>query len=934
MSRQKLEVHPSRQSVAPARKRLAAHAACHHVEELERRLFLSTTSGTFGVQQPFPTGPQPRSVARGDVKGEGKVDMIVDNGGKNTVGVRRVHRNGTFQTQRTFSTGASPFSVFVSDVNADGKPDLLVANNSGNSVSLLLGNGNGTFQAQKTFAAGTTASFVTADDVNGGGKPGVLVANYGSNTVSLLLGNGNGTFQTQQILSTGTKPSSIAVADFNKDGKPDLAIANKGSNTISILLGNGNGTFQNQKTFATGSLPFSVAAADLNGDGKIDLAVADETSNAVSILLGNGNGTFQTQQTFAVGSIPASVAISDFNGDGKPDVAVANYSGNTISVLLGNGNGTLQPQVTYATGSSPFALVVADVNKDGVQDILVANEGSNTAGVFLGNVTVISPQPIPTPDHVVVVMEENEGAGEIIGNSQAPYINSLAQQGALFTNFFAITHPSQPDYLALFSGSTQGVTDDTVPSSQFSGPDFGSQVIAAGLSFTGYSEDLPSAGSLAVTAGPIDPLGNPLYARKHNPWSDFSDLPGSTNQPYTSFPQNYSSLPTVSFVVPNLMNDMHDGTIAQGDQWLQTNLTSYANWAQTHNSLLIVTWDESSQQDSTNQVVTIFYGQPVEAGAYGQSIDQYGLLRTLESMYHLPAFDSAGRTPSTPNTWLPSVAITPAAGGVTLAQDHDHQHIDWTVGTATSQLSISDSYGLTINGTGGTNLISLNYSNGNPLPVNLHLNGTFTINGLSGSNPLANTNLEIGRSTVYISYSSSDPLSLIQGYLRNGYNNGAWSGVASQSTGVITSIPAAQNAAQTTSIGYADSADGVIAGQPANTIELKYTLYGDTSLTGSVGFNDFTRLTQHYNQKSGGTWDTGDFNYDGSMNVGDFTLLSRTYNTGMTQATAAAVQAGSTVGQISFVTASPTPTQMIISVTPPPAQSSSNFVPKHRRKRL
>src|SRR5579864_9481006 len=90
---------------------------------------------------------------------------------------------------------------------------------------------------------------------------------------------------------------------------------------------------------------------------------------------------------------------------------------------------------------------------------------------------------------------------------------------------------------------------------------------------------------------------------------------------------------------------------------------------------------------------------------------------------------------------------------------------------------------------------------------------------------------------------------------------------------------AAANAAQTTGIGYADSADGLIPGQPANTIELKYTLYGDTGLRGSVGFNDFTRLTQHYNQTTGGTWDTGDFSYDGSVNFNDFTLMTRTYNT-------------------------------------------------------
>lgn len=167
----------------------------------------------------------------------------------------------------------------------------------------------------------------------------------------------------------------------------------------------------------------------------------------------------------------------------------------------------------------------------------------------------------------------------------------------------------------------------------------------------------------------------------------------------------------------------------------------------------------------------------------------------------------------------------------------------------------------------------------NPLPNTLHLNGAFTITGLTGTNPLAGTTLEIGRSTVFIQYTSSDPLALIKGYLRNGFNNGAWNGTPTGSTGVITSTPAAANAAQTTAIGYADSADGLISGQPLNTIELKYTLYGDTTLTGTVGFNDFTRMTQHWNQTSGGAWDTGDFNYDGSVSNADFVLMTRTYNT-------------------------------------------------------
>ena len=259
---------------------------------------------------------------------------------------------------------------------------------------------------------------------------------------------------------------------------------------------------------------------------------------------------------------------------------------------------------------------------------------------------------------------------------------------------------------------------------------------------------------------------------------------------------------------------------------------------------------------------------------------------------------------------------TSANDQITIEQSADHAYIDWTVGTDTGQFPTTDSEGAVVNGNGGSDVITLDYTNGNPLPNIVHLNGIFTLNGLSASNSLANTNLEIGRSTVYISYSSS-PLSLIQGYLKNGYDNGAWNGTPTASTGVITSTPAANNAAHTTAIGYADSADGLIAGQPANTIELKYTLYGDTSLTASVGFNAFTRMTQHWNQTTGGTWDTGDFNYDGSVNSADFTLMTRTYNTSLGSQAVPAVSAASpaaSIAQSSATPATPTPTVVMPSV--------------------
>jgi phosphatidylinositol-3-phosphatase len=257
------------------------------------------------------------------------------------------------------------------------------------------------------------------------------------------------------------------------------------------------------------------------------------------------------------------------------------------------------------------------------------------------NATASATTVPPRPDHVVIVMEENHAYSQIIGSSSAPYINSLAQQGALFTNSYAVAHPSQPNYVALFSGSTQGLISDDCPQT-FSGPDLGSQLLAAKFSFTGYAEGLPSAGSTVCTAG--------NYARKHAPWVNFTDVPASSNQPFTSFPSDYSTLPAVSFVIPNLQDDMHSASIQQGDSWLQNQLGGYAQWAETHNSLLIVTWDEDNDL-SGNHIPTIFVGSSVKPGQYSESITHYTVLRTLESMYGLSPINNSATVNPITDVW-------------------------------------------------------------------------------------------------------------------------------------------------------------------------------------------------------------------------------------------------------------------------------------------
>jgi acid phosphatase len=268
---------------------------------------------------------------------------------------------------------------------------------------------------------------------------------------------------------------------------------------------------------------------------------------------------------------------------------------------------------------------------------------------------------IPKPDHVVIIVEENHSYNAIIGSQNAPYINQLAKEGALFTQSFAVTHPSQPNYLALFSGSTQGVAGDEClkDKTPFTTNNLGASLIKAGYTFKGYSETMPQAGFLECDYEQI-PFYD--YARKHTPWVNWqgnerNGLATSSNQPLTSFPTDFNKLPTVSFIIPNEANDMHNtniggdtATIERADQWFREHLSQYVDWAKTHNSLLIFTFDEDNSSTPANHIATFFLGQMVQPGVYNDSINHYTVLRTLEAMYQLPNSGDAQAKPIS-NIW-------------------------------------------------------------------------------------------------------------------------------------------------------------------------------------------------------------------------------------------------------------------------------------------
>ena len=266
--------------------------------------------------------------------------------------------------------------------------------------------------------------------------------------------------------------------------------------------------------------------------------------------------------------------------------------------------------------------------------------GSATAITTAISPTAQAAASVPVFDHIVLVMFENHAYSQLNGSSSAPYFNSLAGQGAKFTQSYGVTHPSEPNYLAIFSGKTQGVTDDSCPHT-YSGNNLGKQLITAGKTFKGYSESMPSDGYTGCSSG--------QYQRKHNGWVNFSNVPAASNLRYADFPAstNYASLPTVSFVTPNMCNDMHDCSVGTGDTWLKNNLTAYATWAKTHNSLLIITFDEDNG-GSSNHIFTAFVGAHTQVGTFSNQINHYNVLSTIESSYGLTHLNSAA---AVTNVW-------------------------------------------------------------------------------------------------------------------------------------------------------------------------------------------------------------------------------------------------------------------------------------------
>lgn len=253
--------------------------------------------------------------------------------------------------------------------------------------------------------------------------------------------------------------------------------------------------------------------------------------------------------------------------------------------------------------------------------------------------------PVPATGPVILIVFENKSDTDILPATDAPYLHELIARGALATDYQAIAHPSQPNYLALFSGSPQGVTDDRTH--DLSGQTLADQLEAAGKTWRVFAENYPADECFTgdVNDGGVDGPGQ--YVRKHNAAISFTAISTSPARCANIQPLSRFSPDAADFiwVVPNMCHVMHECPIADGDTWLKSFLPRVLDspaFAPGGRGVVFITFDEGADRSRNNEVVTLALGPTVRPGLRSDiAHSHYSLLRTIETGLGVPCLADA-----------------------------------------------------------------------------------------------------------------------------------------------------------------------------------------------------------------------------------------------------------------------------------------------------
>jgi hypothetical protein len=413
---------------------------------------VAAASASFGPPTSFQVGLEPTSIAIADFDEDDVPDMAVANWDSHFISILLGDGDGSFGPASNVGAlaqpsdpGAFPRSVATGDLNGDGFEDVVIGRGGIGltpSVAVLLGNGNGTFAPLTRIpASGTDPWAVLIDDFDGDGLLDIASANRVSDTVSVIPGNGDGTFDAATTYPVGVQPHSIASGDLNGDSDPDLVTSNMNSDNVSVLLSDGAGSFSPAASYPMGPQPYALTVGNIDGNGRPDIAVIDYQDDNTSILLNDGNGSFGPRTTLNTGDGPSSVAIANLGGTSAPDLAIANSDANNVVVLEGDGAGGFGDPTGYTAGNVPGFVTVGKLNQGTTLDLAVANESSNNVSILLNT----NPEPTLAATAVPSTLEFGEQlVGRVSGVRTVTISND--QASPLPIEFAGIAGTMQDDF--------------------------------------------------------------------------------------------------------------------------------------------------------------------------------------------------------------------------------------------------------------------------------------------------------------------------------------------------------------------------------------------------------------------------------------------------------------------------------------------------------
>jgi hypothetical protein len=271
------------------------------------------------------------------------------------------------------------------------------------------------------------------------------------------------------------------------------------------------------------------------------------------------------------------------------------------------------------------------------------------AGALSGSVGSAR-QLVPTFDHVLVVVLENKSEAQVLGSRRAPRFNAIAARYAVLSRYSGVAHPSLPNYLALVSGSTQGIRSDCT-GCIVSARNLADTLEEAGLSWKAYAEGLPRPGFTGALAG--------RYVKRHLPFLYFRDVLADPARRRNVVPLGRlsrdlagGSLPAFALVIPDLCHDMHDCAVSTGDSWLGRFLSPLLRNPKLAHSVIFVVTDETSRARVDDPVPALALGPLVVPGSrFSGRTSHYGLLRTIEDAWSLARLGRSARARPITRIW-------------------------------------------------------------------------------------------------------------------------------------------------------------------------------------------------------------------------------------------------------------------------------------------